>query len=645
MQNINNSSSNDEIDLLEIILTLWAFKFQIALICILGIAFGIYKSLNSEKRYTANATYEIFNQSPAGLSLGPDKGSFSLAAVTGGLKTENLAPIDQVMGRSFIENLDKSVNLRDDKFYNPTPEAEHPWRVQFKKLIGWKSSILNPNEIVWQGVIQKYRSTIDLTETLGGSINISVTHNDPDRSAEIANAIMRKIIEASKRKSESEQEKQLKYLGTTLADSLEDLEKSTENLKLFTIQNGAIPLQDFSIGAQKLNVVREDLLLTTKLHDALVELTALLETGTTSDADYISLRKKYPIIDEVTFRRVLGQNEIITIWSWPELTSAVSVLNTLSDRKARLELQTSNLQLETKKLSDAVEIYKTLEREAEIAEANYTVLIEQVKAQKTVAGFRPETSEIYEYAAPPLYPSTPKRNKMIAIGGTIGLFTGSLIMYLFAIYIGAFYSGRAIIFAANARLVINAKSLNTIKRKSISKLINKLPNRSRSALRNLAVEIHQNGSNLVALTSANSKLKSVDLAFAIASYTQSSNLKIAIINFSEDKKNSKHSNDNHTNGPFTVFEEVEQVSILQPNNNAKPVEMLAEKDFQKQIESIQSKFNYIILCADNQDGHSLAGALTGQSVVHIAVARRRKTKSQSFNQLKKMLPIQGLIYE
>ena len=107
MQNINNSSSNDEIDLLEIILTLWALKFQIALICILGIAFGIYKSLNSEKRYTANATYEIFNQSPAGLSLGSDKSSFSLAAVTGGLKTENLAPIDQVMGRSFIENLDK----------------------------------------------------------------------------------------------------------------------------------------------------------------------------------------------------------------------------------------------------------------------------------------------------------------------------------------------------------------------------------------------------------------------------------------------------------------------------------------------------------------------------------------------------------
>ena len=46
-----------------------------------------------------------------------------------------------------------------------------------------------------------------------------------------------------------------------------------------------------------------------------------------------------------------------------------------------------------------LETYAKLEREAKIAEATYTVLIEQVKAQSMIAGFRPDNTEVYEYAS------------------------------------------------------------------------------------------------------------------------------------------------------------------------------------------------------------------------------------------------------
>ena len=50
-----------------------------------------------------------------------------------------------------------------------------------------------------------------------------------------------------------------------------------------------------------------------------------------------------------------------------------------------------------------------LTREAKIAEATYIVLIEQVKSQSLAAGFQPENFKVFEYATPPIVPSSPNR--------------------------------------------------------------------------------------------------------------------------------------------------------------------------------------------------------------------------------------------
>ena len=91
MQNINNSIPNDEIDLLEILFTLWAFKFYILFSCVVGISFGAYKAMTIQKTYTASANYQIFSKSPGGLNIGNSSSSLTLAAVTGSIKNENSA--------------------------------------------------------------------------------------------------------------------------------------------------------------------------------------------------------------------------------------------------------------------------------------------------------------------------------------------------------------------------------------------------------------------------------------------------------------------------------------------------------------------------------------------------------------------------
>jgi uncharacterized protein involved in exopolysaccharide biosynthesis len=644
MQNNNEPDSINEIDIIEILYTLSAFKLTILFVSIIGIVIGGHKAFTTKNTYVASAKYTIFSKT-ANLSLGGELGSIKSLSTLTGMGDKLKAPLDLVLGRKFIEKLNAKVNLREDKYYNPKTRPEALWRVRIKNIIGWQNILIDSEEAIWQRIISKYRSSTNLSVTDGGSIKINVTHENAARSAYIANVIMENIIEHSQERADSDQEKQIRYLGKTLSNSLNELENANTRLQNFTIENGVIPLEDFAIGAQQLNNFRDRFAEAMDLQNALSKLTSLLKTGSTSDIDYQSLRQRHPIVDEVIFRRILGQNENITVWSWPKLKSVEAVLETLTDRTARLEAQVAKMQREATDLKVSGEKYASLLREKDIAEASYTVLIEQVKAQTTFAGFRPDTAEIFEYASAPLIPSAPRKMFLILCGGLLGLLAGCSIAIILGLYRGAFYSQRALKFAIKSRLTGSAKLLSAIKRKPLSKLVEKIPNKSRPLLRNIAIEIHQSNCNFVALTSSNSKLTANDIAKASASYIQSDILNIAIINFSTKQQKFNDNGEKNSKVAFSTLEEVENVSVLQPNGNLKPIDALGNIDFNTKLVSLQSKFNYILLCADNADAIVLARALIGQNVLHIALSRRRKTKVKAFKELHEMLPIQGLIYE
>ena len=143
--------------------------------------------------------------------------------------------------------------------------------------------------------------------------------------------------------------------------------------------------------------------------------------------------KQFPIVDQVEFRRVLGQNEIISSWSWPEASSVGAVFDTLTERKSRLQSQINASQIDAERSGLALETYAKLEREAKIAEATYTVMIEQVKAQSMASGYRPDRTEVYEYASPSISPSAPKRSLILALGAVLGLFVGAALSLALAL--------------------------------------------------------------------------------------------------------------------------------------------------------------------------------------------------------------------
>jgi uncharacterized protein involved in exopolysaccharide biosynthesis len=647
MQDLLNSVPNDEIDLRELFFTLWAYKLIIAITCALGVVFSGYYVLNSDKIYRSYAIFKLDQEKSNGITLGGELGALaSFSGLSGGINSSVL-PTDEVTGRIFIQSLDPNLNFQADPHfntYNPNP-IDPIWKSLIKRAIGWQKQSNNTQEAIWQNIVRAYSKNVKLNETENGSIRVAVTHVNPQRAAKIANAIMNKIITDSKNKKDTEQNIQLSYLSNTLAKALNDLEISQSNLKEFTLKNNALPLESFTAGSLQLDALREQFNRASELHEAVAALSLLLKNKTKNQSDYLELRQKFPIVDQVEFRRVLGQNEVISSWSWPELNSVNAVFDTLSDRKSSLQSKIYASQINAERSGLALDTFAKLEREAAVAEATYTVLIEQVKAQSMVAGFRPDKSVIYEYASASISPSAPNRNLILAIGTFLGLFLGAVLSLVLALRRGVYYSKNSLETGAQARLTASLKPLLPLRNKVLNDINTELLKKSHPILRDMAVEIHKSATTQVVMTSSQAKMTGNDLARALACYMQSETLKVAVIDFSSKTKKLDIDSDGLSFGPYVVAESTDHISILRPGGDLAAMELLSDKDFLKKTQLLNSTFDLVFLCADNSDAISLLNALEDQKMFHTTIARTKKTKSATILNMRSLLPIQGLIYD
>jgi uncharacterized protein involved in exopolysaccharide biosynthesis len=614
MQDLLNLEPNDEIDLRDLFVTLWAYKLFISCTCALGIIFSGYYALNADKIYRSTAIFKLDKQKSSAISFDGELNALANLAGIGTDLNASILPIDEVTGRIFIQNIDAKLNFQADPHFNTyKPNSNDPtWKSLIKRAIGLQKPSINAQEAIWQSIVKEYSKNVKLEETDEGSIKIAVKHVNSQRAADIANGIMNKIISDLKYKKDNQQDQQLSYLSNSLAKALNDLDVSQSNLKNFTMENSALPLESFAAGSLQLEALREQFSRTSELHDAVAALSLILQSKAKDQNDYLALRQKFPIVDQVEFRRVLGQNEIISSWSWPEPSSVNAVFDMLSERKVRLQSQINASQENAERSGQALKTFAKLKREDKIAEATYKVLIEQVKAQSMLAGYSPDRTEVYEYASASISPSAPIRSLILALGVVLGLLVGAVLSLVLAHHRGVYYSKNSLKLGAQARLAARTKSLLPLRNKILDDLNAIITKKSRPILRNIAVEIHKSASTQVVVTSSRAKLTGNDVARALASYMQSDTMTVALINFSSKAKKLDIDVDRLTIGSFVVAESAGHVSVLRPDGDLAAIELLSQQNFWKNTQSLHSTFDLLLFCADNDDAISLLSALEGK---------------------------------
>ena len=164
MQDLLNSESNDEIDLRELFITLWAYKLFIAGTCALGVVFGGYYALNADKNLHLLAIFKLDQETSGGISLSGELGALANIAGFGAGLAATILPTDQITGRIFIEKLDAKLNFQADPYFNTyNPNSVDPiWKSLIKSAIGWQKSSTDAQEAIWQGIVAKYSKNIVL---------------------------------------------------------------------------------------------------------------------------------------------------------------------------------------------------------------------------------------------------------------------------------------------------------------------------------------------------------------------------------------------------------------------------------------------------------------------------------------------------
>ena len=144
---------------------------------------------------------------------------------------------------------------------------------------------------------------------------------------------------------------------------------------------------------------------------------------------------------------------------------------TLSDRISRLEVEITDIENSAISYAASAEDQAALLRDAKIAEATFTVLTEQVKSQTLMAGFKPDTFTVFAYASPPIVPSSPRRNLILALGALLGFFFGSAVSLLNSRHQGVFYTRSSIFRTVPTTVSLRIGSIKRLARLPASKLL------------------------------------------------------------------------------------------------------------------------------------------------------------------------------
>ena len=451
---------DDEIDLKELFFALWSGKIWIA-ICTVFFAFGaVVYALSLDPRYEAKSVFELKSSNRASGLTSQLGGLAALAGVSVGSNGDG-AILDRLAGRDFVVRLAGDVGLAEDPFFAPSAsDGGFSVRAFIKGLFSeGDENASGLNDPIDQ-IHEAYIKNVSVQPTKNGSYEVIVTHEDPDRAAVIANAIVDRLVSETSGEARAEDLAQLNYLSEQLAEAATQMEDTSQAVSEFALANSLSAPGAFAQRSEEIYQLNEQQRRSVAMISAVNAIQRVLDANPSpSFPDYLTLKSEHTIVDEVEFRRLLSISESLTQWVWPDPNRLTASLDVLTERVARSESRLAELNREAERYATSSEQLMILKRDAAVASATYQVLIEQVKAQSLASGFEGETVRIYQLATPPIKASAPKKTLIAALGVVLGGFFGSAIALVLAMRSGKLFTKSTISQAIDAKFDVSLPRL------------------------------------------------------------------------------------------------------------------------------------------------------------------------------------------
>jgi len=614
------NTEDDEIDLREIAASLIAgWKIILASMCVSSSVAVLY-ALNAEPTYEAKAVFELKSSSGGPAIPSEYAGLASLAGISLGGKGSK-GVFDRVVGRDFITRLSQDVNLEDDDHFNP-PQGDP----SIFSLGGLKSAIgLSSDGAVEQdpydSIRNAYSEAVSVKETKNGSIEVSVSHKDADRAAVIANAIVARVVKELSEEEKTTQREQLSYLSDQLADALSEMEATKKSVADFALANSLSSPTAFAARSELMFELREQLRRTREMALAVDELSKIMSSSDLlSEVDYQQLKTSSPIVDDVDFRRLIGVPEALDAWSWPPKARLGDFSSTLADRIARIERSIDDLMEEAELYATSTDELATLQREATVAEATYSVLIEQVKAQSLITGYQGEVALFYQSATPPDRAASPKKKLIAALGLVLGLMIGAMFAIISSMRGGKLYTSSSIFDASGASLLLKTKSFRKTSHNDAATLSRSLSSNVDASLTELQIAQSMHPSKVIVFCSTGPTLSSLRAALWMSLLHKANGKKVAVLCFGEKPTFSLSPSRISISETSDVLD-FEGIDLVVPKSNALIGDVLTSQWLHDLLSEQNKNYDVIVISSSSDQASNVMRAFAKHSPYVVALAK------------------------
>lgn len=421
-ENMSVSTSDQEIDISQIIMALWRGKIYIFCISIFCMTFGGWYAYKiATPVYTASSVVALESREQSILDI--DSVVSGLSGDQASINTE----VEVLRSRVLIERLVRDLNLLEDPEFNNQLGDESIF-----SLRDLKGALFGEDRTRYVSDKEELDSTIDsVLEALQVSnvrqsyvFRITFTTRESKKSAQLANKLSELYIEDQIRVKSEKTRQATIWLSDRVSELKRDLEVAEEEVEKFkatadifnsTVLNARnLQIKELRERRDALEEDRAFLIQKVETLEAALAAGQFQEFAYTSQDETI---RKYVISESAPDLIVERGEEIIDI-----LKGDLEIANN------RLETVNRSISTMTSQVArqggELVEMQQ-LEREAEASRLIYEAFLSRLKEASIQQGIQQADSRILSMAVVPRSPSAPRKTMILAISTFFGLAIGA----------------------------------------------------------------------------------------------------------------------------------------------------------------------------------------------------------------------------
>ncbi|MEL6681263.1 MAG: polysaccharide biosynthesis tyrosine autokinase [Pseudomonadota bacterium] len=426
------SETDDEIDLAQLLGTLWRGKFRIALVGFLTFCLGFwYAFVAATPVYTAGAVVALESREQQVMDI-----ESVVTGLSGDQATVN-TEVEVIRSRELIERMVQELDLVNDPEFNPTLRETPALSIRgivnsIVAVVGGQTA--PPEEPTDQAILDRVVDAVLARLSVSNVrqsyvFRITVTTENPDKSARIADRLAVLYINDQVRVKLEKTEQATTWLGERVAELQIELEQSEEALKSFGTNTDLVSPEGLVALNRQLKDLRER-------RDSLQDQNVVLRDRQTELQDARTNGSREQIV-------VLMQDNVLTMILErlsvdPNLSDQAfddrldTIAGQMADELLRNERQVDALEVSITEVTERIDRQsfelvqlQQLQREAEASRLIYEAFLTRLKETSIQQGIQQADSRILSEAVVPTDPSAPRKMMVLAVSTILGLLAGA----------------------------------------------------------------------------------------------------------------------------------------------------------------------------------------------------------------------------